>query len=357
MHGDFTWTDLSALDLKQATAFYGQVLNWQVVDDAEGDSGAGYRTCVVGGEACAGLFSMPAFFRQIKMPSFWMTYIAVDDVDAVVAQAKELGAKVELEDTNPLGRIALIRDPAGAGFTCYQGDAPSAVSPDRQPGRWAWSELFVSDLAAVQTFYETLFGWSFHAETDDPGRYAIHNRAGKRIGALQVAANDVKGDKEYWVPFFAVANLDQAARQTQALGGQILNTHTNIDGTHHLIQDPQGAACYLTAPGSADRVLENNQSSVGQRKASVGGRSVLAKWRTILGLILVYVAVLSEASWVWGVLFLIWVLPDLKTGTTYFIEPVPRREHPALYWIIVVTWIAMSAYMLAAGLWPGIANG
>ena len=225
MHGDFTWADLSTLDLEQATAFYGQVLNWRVIDDAEGDSGGGgYRTCAVGGEACAGLFSMPAFFRQIKMPSFWMTYIAVDDLDAVVAQAKELGAKVELEDTNPLGRIALVRDPAGAGFTCFQGDAPSeipsAISPDRQPGRWAWSELFVSDLASVQTFYETFFGWSLKPEADDPDRYAIHNRAGQRIGAVQVASNDVKGDKEYWASFFAVADLDHAVQQTQSLGGK-----------------------------------------------------------------------------------------------------------------------------------------
>ncbi|MEM9419721.1 MAG: VOC family protein [Planctomycetota bacterium] len=340
MHGDFTWTDLSALDLEQATLFYGQVLNWQLIDDADG-----YRTCAVGGEACAGLFSMPAFFRKIKMPSFWMTYIAVDDVDAVVAQAKELGAKVELEDTNPLGRIALIRDPAGAGFTCFQGDAPSAVSPDRQPGRWAWSELFVSDLASVQTFYETLFGWSLHAEADDPDRYAIHNRAGQRIGAVQVASNDVKGDKEYWGSFFAVPDLDKAVQQTQSLGGQVLYTHTNHDGTHHLIRDPQGAACYLTQSGNAP-TPGSSHTPVTSTANSGAGTSVFAKWRTILGLILVYLAVLTETSWVWGVLFLIWVLPDLKTGVTHFIEPVPRRGHPVLYWTIVITWILMSGYML-----------
>ncbi|MEM1109343.1 MAG: VOC family protein [Planctomycetota bacterium] len=345
MHGDFTWTDLSALDLEQATSFYGQVLNWQMIDDADG-----YRMCAVGGEACAGFFSMPAFFRQIKMPSFWMTYIAVDDIDAVVAKAKELGAKVELEDTNPLGRIALIRDPAGAGFTCYQGDAPSAVSPDRQPGRWAWSELFVSDLACIQPFYETLFGWSLHAEQDDSDRYAIHNRSGRRIGAVQVASNDVKGDKEYWAPFFVVADLDRAVKQTKSLGGQILYTQTNADGTHHLIRDPQGAACYLTP---AARSPGSNKTPVSSTVSSGGGSSVFAKWRTVLGLILVYLAVLTETSWIWGLLFLIWVLPDLKSGVTYFIEPIPRRDHPVLYWTIVVTWLLLSGYMLLEPLFSG----
>ncbi|MEO1236880.1 MAG: VOC family protein [Planctomycetota bacterium] len=335
MHGDFTWTDLSALDLGQAATFYGRVLDWRVVEDADG-----YRTCAVGGEACAGLFSMPAVFRRIEMPSFWMTYIAVDDIDVTVAQAKELGAKVELEDTNPLGRIALIRDPAGAGFTCYQGDAPSAVSPDRRAGRWVGSELFVSGLGDVKRFYETLFGWTLRPDAHDPDRYAIHNGRGRRIGAVQVAPNEVKGPKEYWAVTFVAADVAEALRQTEAMGGRLLASHTNTDGTHHLIEDPQGAACYLTE--AADTAVHVPRAD----------RAAGWKWRTVMGLLAVYLAVLTEASWVWGVLFLLWVLPDLRTGVTHFMERVTRHEHPWLYWLVVGTWLVLAGYVLLTAALP-----
>ncbi|MEM7627578.1 MAG: VOC family protein [Planctomycetota bacterium] len=334
MHGEFTWVDLSALDLDRAVAFYGHVLGWRVVEDA-----AGYLTCAAGPDPCAGLFPMPEFFRRIKMPSFWMTYIAVDDLEGVVAKAKQLGAKVELEDVNALGRIALIRDPAGAGFTCYQGDAPSAIDPRRTPGRWAWSELFVSDLGVVKPFYESLFGWKLVADERDPDRHAIHTAAGKRIGAVQVVSDDVKGPKQYWAVFFAVASIERALEDVRSRGGEVLFTHTNADGTHHLIQDPQGAACYVTE--SCARVATAGPG------ASPGSASPRWKWRAVLGLLIVYIAVVTNASWVWGVLFLLWVIPDLRSGTTYVIEPLDRRREPLLYWAVVGTWLWLSMYMLS----------
>lgn len=77
-----------------------------------------------------------------------------------------------------------------------------------------------------------------------------------------------------------------------------------------------------------------------------------SKVRTILGLILLYTAVLLNWEWVWGVLFLIWVIPDLFSGITYFIEPVEKKENPILYWIIVMSWLWMSIYILATPFVP-----
>ena len=72
------------------------------------------------------------------------------------------------------------------------------------------------------------------------------------------------------------------------------------------------------------------------------------KWRTIIGLLLIYstVVLYPNYQWIWGVLFLYWVIPDLFTGTTYFIEPIKRSENVILYWLIVVTWLALSAWIL-----------
>lgn len=71
------------------------------------------------------------------------------------------------------------------------------------------------------------------------------------------------------------------------------------------------------------------------------------KWRTIIALILMYIALFMNWEWAWGVLFLLWVIPDLFSGVTFFIEPIQRNENPMLYWIIIVSWILMAAYSLS----------
>lgn len=71
------------------------------------------------------------------------------------------------------------------------------------------------------------------------------------------------------------------------------------------------------------------------------------KWRTIIALFLLYLALFMNWEWVWGILFLFWVVPDIFSGVTYFIEPIVKKEHPILYWIIILSWILMGLYSLS----------
>lgn len=71
------------------------------------------------------------------------------------------------------------------------------------------------------------------------------------------------------------------------------------------------------------------------------------KWKTILALAIVYVAVFKEWNWPWGVLFIMWTVPALYSGRTYFVEEIDRRNNPILFWIIVGTWITLSIFMIA----------
>ncbi len=68
------------------------------------------------------------------------------------------------------------------------------------------------------------------------------------------------------------------------------------------------------------------------------------KWRTIIALILMYVAIIMNWQWAWGILFLLWVIPDLTSGVTYFIEPIDKRKNRFLYWFIIISWILMAIY-------------
>ncbi|MDT7832617.1 hypothetical protein RQM59_09510 [Flavobacteriaceae bacterium S356] len=71
------------------------------------------------------------------------------------------------------------------------------------------------------------------------------------------------------------------------------------------------------------------------------------KWRTIVALILVYIAVFMNWEWMWGVLFFYWVIPDIFSGVTYFVEPIYKKETSNLYWVIILSWILMAFYSLS----------
>lgn len=69
-------------------------------------------------------------------------------------------------------------------------------------------------------------------------------------------------------------------------------------------------------------------------------------WRAILALILVWLAMLLESSWIWGMLFLYLTLPTLQTGQTRLIDDVDRAETPLLFWAVTGTWLFVSLYFI-----------
>ena len=73
------------------------------------------------------------------------------------------------------------------------------------------------------------------------------------------------------------------------------------------------------------------------------------KWKTLLGLSMIYISIAfyPRFQWLWGVLFLFWSVPSLMTGSTYLLESVERTKNPFLFWIVVLTWIGLSLYILA----------
>ncbi len=55
-------------------------------------------------------------------PNFWLAYFAVEDTDATVARAEELGGAVAAPafDVPGVGRMAVLTDPQGAVFAVIQ---------------------------------------------------------------------------------------------------------------------------------------------------------------------------------------------------------------------------------------------
>lgn len=325
MDNGFVWVDLSTFEIGAARDFYAQLFGWRFQD-----LGEGYLSCEVDDKATAGLYTMPEKFQQIGMPSFWMSYIKVKNIQQTVELAEKNGAKVEIRPMSSPGggQVALIRDPSGTGFTCYEGDELEVSNSQAFHGARVWNELHVSDLASVKGFYTEVFGWQIEPAGVKDRYQVLFN--GTLIAGIQVTSNDIKGDKEYWGVYFQVESFSKARAVIEESGGEIV-TEQPLGGERSLLAyDNQGAAFYL---------VESTQKSEGLASSA-------PKWRAILGLFLVAVAVITEMNWVWGVLFLSWVIPDIFRGSTHFLEYVQRNENPITYWAIVGTWMMLSAYLL-----------
>ena len=56
-----------------------------------------------------------------EMPSFWLPYFLVTDVDASAEKVKSLGGQIHMgpQDIPGTGRFAVIQDPQGAAFCMF----------------------------------------------------------------------------------------------------------------------------------------------------------------------------------------------------------------------------------------------
>lgn len=114
-HGTFCWNELTTSKVEPAKRFYTETLGW-TFDGMPMPNGT-YWLAKSGDQMAAGIFDTSGTDME-SMPEFWLSYIAVDDVDARVAKAKKAGASVVREpfDVPGVGRIAILKQPNGAGI-------------------------------------------------------------------------------------------------------------------------------------------------------------------------------------------------------------------------------------------------
>lgn len=107
-----SWVELNTRDTAQATKFYSKLFGW----DAK--PGENYSEFGFGDTSFAGMLDMN--FAQIptEVPSHWLIYFNVDDVDKSLARAGEIGGGtiVPPMDIPNDGRFAIVKDATGAIF-------------------------------------------------------------------------------------------------------------------------------------------------------------------------------------------------------------------------------------------------
>jgi uncharacterized protein len=114
--GSLIWTELMTTDVAKAQPFYTGLFGWQ----AEAMPGMSYTIYKNGNERAGGMMQISK--EMGPMPSHWMVYFGVADVDASAAKAASLGGKVMVppSDIPNTGRFAVLVDPQGAAFSIYK---------------------------------------------------------------------------------------------------------------------------------------------------------------------------------------------------------------------------------------------
>jgi len=119
----FTWNELMTTDTKKDGDFYSTVFGWG--KDVKTFGPMEYTILSNGDRGNGGMLAITPEMGNI--PPNWLVYFAVDDCDAKVQKATELGAAVmkPADDIPGVGRFAILTDPQGAAFAIIKTEMPS----------------------------------------------------------------------------------------------------------------------------------------------------------------------------------------------------------------------------------------
>jgi hypothetical protein len=108
----FCHVELNTTDVKKAKDFYTKLFDWKLEDVPAPTPDGAYSMIKVGEGTGGGLMKNPI----PGAPSFWLSYVLVDDIDASTKKAKSLGATVMKDVTEVMGAgwLSIIADPTGA---------------------------------------------------------------------------------------------------------------------------------------------------------------------------------------------------------------------------------------------------
>jgi predicted enzyme related to lactoylglutathione lyase len=161
------WVDTAQPDPEAATRFYGDLFDWEFIGPGPmpGVPPGRYFVARVRGRDVAGVSSQPQGGSPAPM---WNMYVSVKSADKTAAKVAKGGGTVMVSpfDALPAGRMAVLRDPAGAAFCAWEARERQGAQLVNEPRAWAMNSLSTPDPDACTAFYGTVFGW----KTDRFGR-------------------------------------------------------------------------------------------------------------------------------------------------------------------------------------------
>ncbi|WP_420551371.1 hypothetical protein [Tenacibaculum aiptasiae] len=72
----------------------------------------------------------------------------------------------------------------------------------------------------------------------------------------------------------------------------------------------------------------------------------MRKWKTIIALFLLILAVLFEWNWFWAFFIFMGLVNVLSSKKIHFVEEVSLKESPRLYWTMVIIWSFLALFSI-----------
>jgi predicted enzyme related to lactoylglutathione lyase len=247
--GTFCWAELHKTDQGAAKTFYGNLLGWNYTGEPVPD-GSVYHTAQVGDKPVAATTDLRQEMKDAGVPSCWVQYVSVDNVDVSAGKVQELGGKLmgPLIDVMTYGRMAMCADPTGAAFCLWQAGSHQGAMLRDDVGAMAWNELYTNDTGKAQAFYTSLFNWGTE-KMEGPMDYTMFKnqdtlRESRSAGGMMAISEEMAQVPPNWLVYFCVANCDETVAKAPELGGKAIVPGQDIPGIGRfaILQDPQGAA-------------------------------------------------------------------------------------------------------------------
>jgi len=252
--GKVVWYELVTTDLAGAKRFYAGMFGWSFRDLHGGD--LDYSVALLGDRPVAGLIQRSVMAGERRQPA-WLTFIAVNDLEAARRSALAQGARILMEPRSlpRRGRQAVFADPEGAVFAVLASDAGDPADFLPAPGEWIWSALLVREPVKDAGFYQSLFGYELYTLPSKDGLdhliFATDDLARASVNALPRTAPP---DHPHWLSFVRVVDARAMAARAVTLGGHTL-VAPHLDrhgGWTAVVADPAGAPVGLMEWSESD---------------------------------------------------------------------------------------------------------
>ena len=118
--GSITWIDLTVPDAENVRDFYKEVVGWKPSPVSMGDYDDFTMLSPKSENAIAGVCH--ARGGNAGLPSQWLIYITVEDVDESAQRCVKLGGKIVSgpKEMSGYGKMCVIQDPAGAVAALFE---------------------------------------------------------------------------------------------------------------------------------------------------------------------------------------------------------------------------------------------
>ncbi|MER6404980.1 VOC family protein [Streptomyces viridosporus] len=225
------WVDAQLPDVEAGKRFYGELFGWSFQDQPARSPGA--VRALKGGEPVASL----AHKTDGRMPTVWTVSFATPDAEALCGRIRAAGGQIVSAPlpVGELGVAALVTDPGGAVFGLWQPVGHPGFGRRREPGTFAWVELYTRDTEAANAFYGDLFHDALFGPGADPD-----------FGRAPISDVFPAEMPPHFLVHFAVEDPAATMERVTRLGGRVqVPPFETSYGTAAVVTDDQGASFAL----------------------------------------------------------------------------------------------------------------